>query len=82
MIAAELGVQLDKRLQCSSWGLRPLSPGQVLHLLACCVAVVCSWLDSLTGCCGCLPVHAQAGREGAERPAIFPLQQHLLTCAG
>ena len=41
LVASQLGRALDKRLQCSSWGLRPLSSEQVPPPLLIITAVPC-----------------------------------------
>ena len=46
IVEGQLGMRLDKGLQCSSWGLRPLSPEQ-LHYAALDAAVLLMLLDSI-----------------------------------
>ena len=46
IVEGQLGMRLDKGLQCSSWALRPLSPEQ-LHYAALDAAVLLMLLDSI-----------------------------------
>ena len=46
IVEGQLGMRLDKGLQCSSWGLRPLSPEQ-LHYAALDAAVLLMLLDRI-----------------------------------
>ena len=59
IVEGQLGMRLDKGLQCSSWGLRPLSPEQ-LHYAALDAAVLLMLLDSITA--AALPSRADSSQ--------------------
>ena len=64
---AQLGLSLDKSLQCSSWGSRPLSPEQ-LQYAALDAAVLLMLLDSIIA--AALPSRAMAAPDADSRHSV------------
>ena len=69
IVEGQLGMSLDKGLQCSSWGLRPLSPEQ-LHYAALDAAVLLMLLDSIIA--AALPSRVVPSPLSHEDPQIRP----------
>lgn len=74
----QLGVSLDKSLQCSSWGSRPLSADQ-LQYAALDAAVLLMLLDSIIA--AALPSRASSGAEGKQGPAVDDTFAHPVSGA-
>ena len=81
---AQLGVSLDKSLQCSSWGARPLSPEQ-LKYAALDAAVLLMLLDSIIA--AALPSKVLPGSDAAGRHSAGVFEagasiRHMMDRAG
>ena len=79
IVEGQLGMRLDKGLQCSSWGLRPLSPEQ-LHYAALDAAVLLMLLDSIIA--AALPSRADSSPVPHGDPQIRHTSAGKISLAG
>ena len=80
IVEAQLGISLDKSLQCSSWGTRPLSPEQ-LKYASLDAAVLLMLLDSIIASAlpsKALPALVTEGRHSATADASAAPSEHTL----